>query len=261
MEHAKGLVRAGKNLRYLSWVLVILLLAACSSGPAKPEKKLTEREQLNLQLGIRYMQQGDFNAAVEKLHKVLETRPDLVVANSMLGLVYGELDELERAESHFKQALKSAKTKRREYADVQNNYGIFLCRHGDYEKAQDAFAVVYEHKRAVLPERAYENAGLCAVNAEKYAEAETYFRKALEIRETMPRSLLGMAKVQLNLAKPFIARAYIQRFEQTRAAATAESLWLGYTIEKQLNAMDEAGQYKAKLLVSFPDSKFAMKLK
>ena len=256
-----GRAPAGFASVQLILLLMLLMLSACAQKQIGKPDELTEREQLNLQLSIRYLQQGDLSSAADKLRKVLETRPGLVVANGLLGLIYNEQGDHARAESHFKRALKSADKNRREYAEVNNNYGVFLCRQGKYQEAQKAFQIAYEHRDYLTPESAYENAALCALDQKDHQQAEMFFRKVLEAKPQMPRSLLGMARLQLEQGKPFIGRAYIERYESIQPQSSDEALWLGYEIEMQLNAQKQAQRYRTSLLSKYPNSKYAVKVK
>ncbi len=63
--------------------------------------------------------------------------------------------------------------------DVQNNYGTFLCRSGDYQGAIQHFLSATQDPEYLENASAYENAGLCAQKIPNQALAVTYFNKAL----------------------------------------------------------------------------------
>ena len=238
----------------------LVVLVACSGKSAGKPEKMTERETVNLQLGVRYLQQKDYRSAIDKLNKVLETSPKLVVGHSMLGLAYSELDDYVSAERHFAIALQSANKKHKEFAEVNNSYGIFKCRQKEFVAAQAAFKQAYEHKAYSNVARAYENAALCAQDEGDPVNAERLFKLALTKQPKMSRSLLAMAKIKIEAGQSLLGRAYVQRYEHSVIKPSAEGLWLGYKVEKQLKDEKRAGLYKAQLRSEYPGSEYLTQL-
>jgi tetratricopeptide (TPR) repeat protein len=89
----------------------------------------------NIQLGIAYMRQGDYDTALVKLQKALKADPDSATANGTLALLYENIGENELAEKHFMTALRLSP----EDPQTHNNYGQYLCRHGEYTQALEQF--------------------------------------------------------------------------------------------------------------------------
>lgn len=236
--------------------LILVLGAGCASTADKKSEELSEREQLNLQLGVRYMQKQDFVSAAEKLRRVLETSPEMVVVHRLLGLTYSKLEDRPSAERHFAAALKYSRRKHREYAEVNNSYGVYLCQQQRYDEALDAFRLAFEHKQYANAASAYENAAFCALQSGKDEQAEEFLRQALEMKPALPRSLLAMAKLMLKQQNALLARAYIQRYEHTVSKPVAEALWLGFQVESQLKNDQGAAMYRARLKAEYPGSEF-----
>ena len=86
-----------------------------------PSKKLVDT---NIQLAAGYLQQGQFDAAKEKLDKALEIAPDDPQANNVMALLQWRLKNHDAAERHFQRALGSKAGGIN--PDVQHNYGAYL---------------------------------------------------------------------------------------------------------------------------------------
>ena len=106
------------------------------------------------------------------------------------------------------------------------------------------------------PDEAYENAGLCALRIPDSAKAEKYFRKALEINPKRHSSLYQLAQLNFDNHEYLKARAFLQRYFSI-AAQSAQSLWLGVRIERELGDEEALAQYTKLLLDKFPDSEEA----
>ena len=68
-----------------------------------------------------------------------------------------------------------------------------------------------------------------------------------------------MARVSFERDNMLSARAYIERYRGV-AEPTAELLWLGVQVERQLNDLDQAKSYELQLRNRFPDSAAVQKL-
>ncbi len=232
-------------------VSLILLLSACVSNPNRGSD--AEIASVNLDLGVRYYQQGELERAQQKLQKALDADDDLAAGHAAMALVLGQLGEVDKADEHYRRSLELVAADSADYGAFYNNYGVFLCGQGKSSEAEEYFTKAVANKRYPTPQAAYENAGACALQAGELDKGEKYFRRALQIDARMPRSLLGMAQLQLEKTRFLRARAYIQRYHAA-AAATAESLWLGIRIERELGARDLETQLSQQLHDNFPDS-------
>src|SRR5690554_405319 len=189
-------------------IAVIMLTACASSGSREyiaPDPKAAE---LNMHLGLSYLQRGDYEIAMEKLDKALKQNPNLPSAHNTMALLYQRLGETEKAEKHFKEAVGRAP----QYSEAQNNYGVFLCQQGKYEQAEKRFLKAVENPLYQSAAMAYENAGLCTREIPDMVKAEAYFRRALQINPSLSKSLMGMADLSYEQQNYLQARAYVQRF-------------------------------------------------
>ncbi len=242
-------------MRYY-WVaiatVVLLALAGCggNSDIRTPEEhQPTKLASIDTQLGVEYMKQGRDDIAMKKLQHAIDSDPNYAAAYDVLGLLYSKLGESRKAEESFKKALSLDPNN----SGMLNNYGLFLCTHGKAEEGQKKFAAAIANPLYRTPDIAYTNAGICAIQQNDAEAADRFFRKALGFNPKMPIALLQMAKLSFADGKYLPARAYLQRYEAV-ATPTAESLWLGVRIEKNLGNKDREASYAVSLRGKFPDS-------
>ena len=241
----------------VSVVILVFVLTACSTMPTGKESQQARRiADTNIQLGIAYMREGDYDTAVKKLHKALEADPDSATANGTLAILYENIGENDLAEKHFKTALRLSPKD----PQTHNNYGQYLCRHGEYTRALEQFDIAASDPLYSGLAGSLTNAGICAAKIPDGKKAENYFRKALEHDQNYPYALLHMADLMFTQGNYLAARAYIQRFDGVSAPG-AESLWLGVRIEDALGDMSAAGGYALKLKNNFPKTREAASLR
>ncbi len=240
-------------------VSVAATLGACQSAPkSKPDARTAERAkvaELNTQLGIEYMKDGDNELALKKLQKALETDPDFVDAHNAMGLLRTRLRQFDEAEQSFKAALRTDPGN----SMALNNYGQFLCQQKRYDEGQARFTEAVKNPLYRTPEIALTNAGLCALQAKDPARAEDHFRAALERNPMVAPALLQMTQINYDRGSFTDAEGYYKRY-LTIAPQTPRSLALGIRLSNALGDTDKAASYGISLRNKFPDSREAGQL-
>lgn len=228
----------------------IVILTACASTGTReyiaPDAKAAE---LNMQLGLSYLQSGDYQIAMGKLDKALKQNPNLPSAHNTIALLYQRLGETEKAEKHFREAVNRAP----QYSEAQNNYGVFLCQQGKYEQAEQRFLKAVDNPLYQSAAMAYENAALCTREIPDVVKAEAYFRRALQINPDLSKSLIGMADLSYTQQNYLQARAYVQRFNSV-APWTSQALLTAIKTESKLGNQDAVSSYILIMRARFPDS-------
>ncbi len=240
-----------QNRTGLLLYFLLLLLAGCASTPSGQDDglRLKQAAKANVQLGIAYMREGKMEMSLKKFEKALEQDPGLASAHGGIAVLYDRLDENDKASRHFRKALKLSP----ENSRIQNNYGQFLCRQGEFEKADEQFNAaagnpVYSGRPAALT-----NAGTCAMQIPDLDKAEGYFRRALETDSRFLPALTRMAQLRYDQSNYIGARAYIQRIEEL-TPLSPELLWLGVRVEDGAGNHDASGRYAMLLKNNFPDA-------
>lgn len=224
---------------------------AAPPGAADPirEPSLTTAAKLNAQLGIAYMQRGDVAVAQQKIERALEQNPSDADVQTAAGLLYARVGEKEKAAKHYQLAIH-ADPKRPE---LKNNYAVFLCTSGEFDKGRKLLEEVSHDPRYGTPAVAMTNAGVCALSAKRPDEAEKDFKQALNLNPTYPDALLQLAGLNFNRGDLLDARGYLTRF-MASAQPTADALLLGARIEHAAGDTRAAEEYATKLRHDFPQT-------
>jgi type IV pilus assembly protein PilF len=188
-------------------------------------------------------------AALAKLQKAIKQDPDYVLAHTSIALLYEQLGEKELADEHYRKAYRLD----RDDPVNLNNYGQFLCRNGDLEKAEKMFNRALEDPLYQYPEMVYTNAGICARQQPDIPKAEEYFRKALQKSPTYAPALNQMIRISFEKQNYLATRAYLQRAQQ-QAKLSPEFLWIGVQSETQLGNKNAAASYALTLKNLYPTS-------
>lgn len=245
--------------RSMPWQFVLLsvlpaaMLSACvvTNPPSiGASEDLEEAANANFSLGIGYLRQGKWELAQQKLEKSVDQNSAVPAAHSALALVYENLGEYKRAETHYSRAVKLAP----DDASTQNSYGVFLCRRQQRpQDAQKYFQAAADNPRYATPEAALTNAGVCMLQLPDVEAAEGYFRQALERNPRYVDALLQMTTMAFDAENFMQARAFLARSEVVTPSSPS-LLWLGYQIETRLGDDARANVYALRLKDRFPDS-------
>ena len=239
------------NAGKLAVLLGITLLTACvttTTGDLAAGASKEEAAALNLDLGIGYLRQGDFEQAIAKLRKSIDEDPDNPTAHRALGLAYEELDDKKGAEKEYRIAVRLGPND----ADALNQLASYLCVNGDKSEALQlydrAISVPLYPNKAML----YVNAGTCAKDVDLDL-AENFLRKALAMQPGYPVALIQMAEVAYRKDLYLQAQAFLDRYADV-SASTANSLWLAYRVEIAMRDPVAAQNTAQQLLREFPES-------
>lgn len=236
-----------------------LLLGACTTTTGKPElsdERLREASDLNAELGVRYMQQGDNERAMGKLQKAISQNEDNARAHHYLGELYRRVERPDEAEKHFRLALEVTP----DDPSLLNNYAVLLCDLEKYADSQRYFEKalndpVYSGKAGI-----YENMARCAESQNRLKQAEEYYLQALRLDPRLPNANLGMARMTFDMSLYPQSRQYLERF-LARRKHNAQSLWLGILLERQAGNRNRVASYAMLLKGRFPDSEETRKLR
>ena len=241
-------------------ILLVLVAAAVIAGCAANGSQRRGPDgrnpaEVNVELGVRYMQAGMKAVALEKLKKALDQDPELPSAHNAIAVLYQNLGEDGLAEEHFRRALRLDP----KYSQAHNNFGIFLCRKDRWAEAEQHFVAAGSDPLYERPELPYTNAGVCAAKAGDPVKAEHYLQLALKANPLFPIALREMARLTLDKGEYLRTRAYLQRYSEV-ARHTAETLWIGIQAERALGDRDAVASSSLLLRNNFPESEQARRL-
>lgn len=224
----------------------------------KARKRAQQSAKIHTELAGQYYSRGQYKVAIEEAEIALQANPNYASAYNVLGLVYMDLHEDERARWNFEHALRIAP----DDSDVHNNYGWFLCQRqpGQVDLAVDHFMRAIKDPLYEIPEKTYSNAGICELKRNQLARAQAFFQKALIIRPNYPLAVLGLIEIDYKRGNLKKAKASMTSYMQTYPL-TPESLWLAIQIERTIGDHRAEASYAFQLQRRFPDSSEAIALR
>lgn len=247
------------SLKCVALLLVTVLAGCTSTGGSRTASQNvsadTKAAEINMQLGLNYMQRGDYQVALDKLQRSLEQDPNLPSTHNTIAVLYQRLGEKDKAEYHFKEAVKRAP----DYSEAQNNYGVFLCQQKRYKEAEQRFLEAIKNPLYNNADQALENAGICVGLIPDATLAEQYFRKALQINPKLSKSLLQMAELSYLNIEYDKAKSYLDR-HQAVSQWTPQALLLAMKLAKKMGDKDAVASYSLILRARFPDSDEALQV-
>lgn len=218
------------------------------------EQKNTDprnRARIHTELAALYFQAGSYAVALDELQIALNADAGYYQAYSIRGLVRTALKENDKAESDFRRALDMAPND----PEVNNNYGWYLCETGKERQSIAYFLNALKSPLYETPDRAYTNAGSCALKAGDLDGAQSYLLKALQMSRD------GAVQARYELSKVFYrrgvleeSRIYLNDALKMMEPPSAEALWLGLRIERKLGNRVAEGGFASQLRSRYPSS-------
>lgn len=215
-------------------MLLILSLAGCVkdspvSMNAEEAADPIRASQLNIELGMAYLNQGQVARAKTKLLHAVELAPELPEAHSNLAYLWQTLGEDKEAEKSYQKAIALAEKKGAFY----NNYGAFLCQRARYREAEEVLTLAMNDKTYANMAEVYENAGFCALQAGQADKAEQYFTRAIQQNPRRVRAMLELAELSFHQQRYDQAETLLNSYRHY-ANPSARSLWLTMRTAKAL---------------------------
>lgn len=237
--------------RWLVIAFIALASAGCvnSSDKAMSKPEPEKASDLNLEIGMDYFRKGNLAQAKEKIDKSLQQNPRSAKAHAGAALLYDKLGEAGTAEAHYEKSV-SLDPKNPE---LQNNYAVFLCQKGKYERGEKVALQTAANPLYKTPEIAFMNAANCALNAKNMQSAESAFRQALRVRPKFGPALIQLAGLEYQQGNYLSARGFLDRYLEV-GRTSAATLSLAMNIEKKMGNTAAAAVYAKRLQNEFPAS-------
>jgi len=255
-------------MQALFGVAAVFLLASCatrdgmspSNAPnaaaivtESDETNARKRAKLRIELAIGYFQQGQTTVALDEIKQALAADPTFADAYNLRGLVYMRLDDAPAAEDSFRRAIALNPRE----PNVLHNYGWLLCQQNRYADAQQQFSAALAVSSYADRAKTLMTQGICQLRAGQRAEAERSLTQAYELDAANPVIGYNLASVLAQREEWSRAQFYIRRVNNS-PSASAETLWLGIKIERQLNNREAIAQLAGQLQRRFPQSREAI---
>lgn len=251
--------------RILLPLLLPALVAGCAglSGGSSNEPEVSQsqsditetgdarnRARANTELAALYYERGNLGVALEVLRTATAADVTYAPAHGMLGLVYMDLRENNLAQQSFERALRYAPND----ADINHNYGWFLCQTGKEAESTKYFLQAIRNPLYRTPWKSYSAAGQCALKKDNLKDAADFFGRALKLNPDEPTSLLKLAGIEYRNGDLAEARRLIARYGRV-VEPNAEGLWLAVRIERKVGDKTGENSYTDQLRRRFPASR------
>lgn len=248
------------------------LLAACTTNPSMPgggglaemqrpasQRPVTSeaqrRAKIHTDLGMAYYSAARYGIGMDEARKALAYDSDYAPAHHLNALLLVALDDMATAQRSFERAIALAPGD----PEINNSYGWFLCVRKQYEAGLQRLANAARNPYYETPTRPLTNSGLCLAMQGRDAEADEFFRRAVQADPQNEQALLNLAAIAYRRNNYEGAHAYLNTVHQ-RGQATAESLWLGVLVERARGDRDGEASYASQLKSRFPTSPEYQKL-
>ncbi len=259
------MIAFSKASRSLITALLALWLAGCVTtveGPFSSKADSEKAVQSHIQLGLAYIQKGDYVTAQQRLERALSIDPKSAGAHAAMGLVYQRQGEPELAESAFRRALGyDAK-----YTRGRTYYAAFLYEQERYTEAVRQFEIASEDTTFEDRAQVFANLGLIHTRLENVDAALQAYQRSLSLsRLPPPGVLLAMSRLLHEQGDHETGWRYYSRFlnqvSQGRAAHSPASLGLGVAMAREVGDRNTEASLGLLLRNRFPDSPEAKNLR
>ena len=223
------------------------LASAMFAGSDSPNYK--QAAQMNVELGIGYLKQGQTARAKSKFMHALKLAPQLPEVHAGLAYFFDTVGESKEAEKEYKKAINLGKHS----GALYNNYGAFLCKQARYKEADAAFRDALKDKTYARTADVFENAGICALKNSQYLEGENYLKTALRYEPNRPASILELAYIDLQKGRILKAKELLNQYASV-GTPTPRSLALGIELAIQLGDKESLESCVLSLQTLFPHS-------
>ncbi len=233
-------------------VLISTLISCTTTTTSKsvkpnPAEIATRKSNVLINLGLAYVERGQYQVAMDQYNKALKIDPNSHDAHTAIANLYEIIEQSELAQQHYKKAVELAP----ENPSALNNYGKYLCNQGNYQEAATYFSKAAQTPLYARPWLPLTNAGQCMQKAEKFDQAEQNYRAALKKHPTYAPALMAMAQLSYIQQQYRTARAFLQRYESVQQL-TDDQLKMAVEIETTLGDAEAAKKYEQQLRRKFP---------
>lgn len=222
------------------------------SGDSDVERyvgKNRDAAEVNTQLAAGYMERGELKVAMEKIRRAIDADGSYAQAHHVHALLLDRLGE----ERDAGEAYRKAHRLDSDNSSIANNYAGYLCREGEYDRAQALFRSAYEDPLYETPEFALVNSGRCYQREDDHAQALAQFRRAIDEGARQPDAFAGLAQSLYETGEVEQAAEAMQRYEQ-RFRHTPGSLATAIRIDRALGDDQALANHQLILRGRFPDS-------
>ncbi|MBN2399262.1 MAG: tetratricopeptide repeat protein [Candidatus Aminicenantes bacterium] len=184
-----------KNIICLVWIFMLL---ACGGSKARtvPGQLQPDSAEYLANMGVGYLNSGQWQQAENSLLKALQKKPQLVTAMHALSLVYVYRRDFVKAVDMLNRLVLTSP----KFYDAYNLLGTIYTEQGHYQLAKEKLLLAANAEEYLTPENAFANLAVLEIKYEKYTSALRYAEKGLLFnRKFAPLyNLKGLALENMN---------------------------------------------------------------
>jgi type IV pilus assembly protein PilF len=215
-------------------------------------EEIRRRAKIRLELAANHYQQRNFPLALQEADQAVKLDPGFSASYGMLGLIYMAIGDRSQADSNFQQALRIDPKD----AELNNNYGWYLCQTGRQKESLAYFNTALEDRLYATPAKPLHNAGICALQTGDEAAAENYFLRSFQVDPANAVAMFNLGQLYLKRRNLERAKFYSDRLLNTYQA-TAETVWLALRVARAGGDQEYTSRLASQLRERFPQSREA----
>lgn len=246
----------GRSGGVVALLTVATVLTACQTVSSDGLNRDPEQAaRTRTAIAAQYIQSGELDAAKRHLQQALEANPRSAAAHNMMGVLLqteGSAINLQRAEESYRRAIELQP----DFAQAQNNYGVFLFKQQRYAEALQRFelagtALGYEGRAGAL-----ENLGRTALLLDNTERAQQAFEQAIRADRSLTVARYQLAQLLLDQGRLSEASRWFNEYQQLlgRTPLDAAGLWLGMRIARLQQDQSRLQDYALQLQQRYPNS-------
>lgn len=244
-------------MRTLAAVLsAILITCACATSTApKAEKEKRSNPLYALGLmrqGSLLLQQGRYEAALDKFSEADRVSPGNATSLNMKGLCLLRLERYDEALQAFDKALELIPA----FTDARNNRGATYLAMGQYRMAEVDFSAVLDDTTYPHRQEVYYNLGITYLQRNQTAAAQENFRKATKGPQPVLEAFLRLAEIDQKEGRTDEALSTLNEAVLAFPTRSEAHLQLGRLLT-QLGRTDEAEDHLKAVIMNDPGSDMA----
>ncbi len=235
------------------FLLSIFLLSSCVTTETtqfSKNKSIEKEVEARVQVGIRYLQQGEPEMAIYHMKEIVEKQPKSPRIHEVLALALWETGEVNKANSHFKKMVKYDK----EYSRGRMNYSAFLVSQQEYKKALSQLEFVTQD--IYYPKRGQAFYMMASVYKElgKNEEMVHAYERSLKLDRRNIPALLELSEYRYQEGQYAQSYELHQRYREAVQKSSAKGLLLGIKLARKFNDKAEEASYSLALKNLYPKS-------
>ena len=222
-----------------------------SSGTNQGEET-RRRAKIRLELAANHYQQQNFPLALQEADQAVKLDPGFGASYGMLGLIYMAIGDRPKADESFRRALSIDPKD----AELNNNYGWYLCQSGRQQESLTYFNTSLEDRLYATPAKPLHNAGICALQVGDEAGAENYFLRSFQVDPGNAVAMFNLGQLYLKRKNLERAKFYSERLMSTYQP-TPETVWLALKVARAGGDQEYTSRLASQLRQRFPQSREA----